>query len=158
MSTLLPVKLGITLNIRDPEAQELVKELVAVSDVVMENFSTGVLDRLGLGYEDLAPLNPKLIMCSLTPFGQTGPWRDYQTCDLLHLAAGGQMASCGYDPADVPDAPPIAPGGGGGWHIGSHYAYIAILAALYHRDLTGQGQYVDASIHEACALTTEMAG
>jgi len=65
------------------------------------------------------------------------------------------MASSGYDPEDVPDAPPIAPGGGNAWHIGGHYAYIAILAALYHRDMTGLGQYIDASIHEACALTTE---
>jgi benzylsuccinate CoA-transferase BbsE subunit len=67
------------------------------------------------------------------------------------------MASCGYDPEDVPDAPPIAPGGGNAWHIAGHYAYMAILAALYYRDMSGEGQYVDASIHEACALTTESA-
>ena len=149
-------KRAITLDLESEDGRALFRSLVPTADIVLESYSLGYLPSLGLGYEDLAPLNPKLIMCSLTPFGQTGPWRDYQTCDLLHLAAGGQMASCGYDPADVPDAPPIAPGGGGGWHIGSHYAYIAILAALYHRDLTGQGQYVDASIHEACALTTEM--
>ena len=65
------------------------------------------------------------------------------------------MASSGYDPHDVPDAPPIAPGGGNAWHIGSHYCYMAILAALYYRDMSGEGQYIDASIHEACALTTE---
>ena len=96
-------------------------------------------------------------MCSLTPFGQTGPWRDYQTSDLLQLAAGGQMGCCGYDPEDVPDAPPIAPGGGNAWHIGSHFAYIAIMAAVCYRDVTGEGQYIDASVHEACALTTEAA-
>ena len=94
-------------------------------------------------------------MCSLTPFGQTGPWRDYATSDLVHMAAGGQMASCGYDPEDVPDAPPLAPGGGNAWHMGGHYAYIGILAALYQRDMTGEGQHIDASIHQACALTTE---
>jgi len=86
-----------------------------------------------------------------------GPWRDYQTSDLLHLAAGGQMACCGYDPEDVPDAPPMAPGGGNAWHMGSHYAYMSILAAVYYRDMTGEGQYIDVSIHEACALTTESA-
>ena len=96
-------------------------------------------------------------MCSLTPFGQTGPWCDYQTSDLLQLAAGGQMGCCGYDPEDVPDAPPIAPGGGNAWHIGSHFAYIAIMAAVCYRDVTGEGQYIDASVHEACALTTEAA-
>jgi crotonobetainyl-CoA:carnitine CoA-transferase CaiB-like acyl-CoA transferase len=73
------------------------------------------------------------------------------------MAAGGQMASCGYDEADLPDAPPIAPGGGNAWHMGCHFAYIAIMAALVHRTITGQGQYIDASIHEACALTTEAA-
>ena len=65
------------------------------------------------------------------------------------------MASSGYDPEDVPDAPPIAPGGGNSWHIGAHYAYMGILSALYHRAMCGEGQYIDASIHEACALTTE---
>ncbi len=96
-------------------------------------------------------------MCSLTPFGQTGPWRDYLSSDLLHMAAGGEMASCGYDEADAPDGPPIAPGGGNAWHMGCHFAYMAIMAALVHRSVNGRGQYIDASIHEACALTTEAA-
>ena len=65
------------------------------------------------------------------------------------------MASSGYDPEDVADPPPIAPGGGNAWHIGAHYTYMGILAALYFRDVSGEGQYMDASIHEACALTTE---
>jgi benzylsuccinate CoA-transferase BbsE subunit len=101
--------------------------------------------------------NPGLVHCALTPFGQTGPWRDYSSADLLHMAAGGEMASCGYDEADVPNAPPIAPGGGNAWHMGGHFAYMAIMAALVHRTFTGEGQYIDASIHEACALTTESA-
>jgi crotonobetainyl-CoA:carnitine CoA-transferase CaiB-like acyl-CoA transferase len=67
------------------------------------------------------------------------------------------MASCGYDAADVPDAPPIAPGGGNAWHMGCHYAYMAIMAALVFRSASGQGQFIDVSIHEACALTTEAA-
>ena len=73
------------------------------------------------------------------------------------MAAGGEMASCGYDEADVPNAPPIAPGGGNAWHMGCHFAYMAIMAALVHRTVSGHGQYIDASIHEACALTTEAA-
>jgi benzylsuccinate CoA-transferase BbsE subunit len=96
-------------------------------------------------------------MCSLTPFGQTGPWRDYLSSDLLHMAAGGEMASSGYDEADVPSAPPIAPGGGNAWHMGCHFAYMAIMAALVHRTVSGLGQYIDVSIHDACALTTEAA-
>lgn len=148
-------KRGVTLNLESSDGQRMFRLLAATADVVLETFPCGYLDSLGLGYESLAQSNPSLIMCSLTPFGQTGPWRDYQSSDLMHLAAGGQMASSGYDPHDVPDAPPIAPGGGNAWHIGSHYAYMAILAALYYRDMSGEGQYIDASIHEACALTTE---
>jgi crotonobetainyl-CoA:carnitine CoA-transferase CaiB-like acyl-CoA transferase len=76
---------------------------------------------------------------------------------MVQLAAGGQMGCCGYEDEIVPDAPPIAGGGGQAWHMGSHYAYIAITSALVYRSTTGKGQYIDASIHEACALTTEPA-
>lgn len=150
-------KRGITLNLTTPDGQALFKRLIPTADI-LESYAPGYLPSLGLGYDALAPLNAGLVMCSLTPFGQTGPWRDYQSADLLHLAAGGQMSCCGYDSEDVPDAPPIAPGGGNAWHIGSHFAYMAIMAAIYYREMTGQGQYIDASIHEACALTTEAAG
>ena len=148
-------KRGITLNLESGDGQSIFRRLVPTAAVVLETYPAGYLPSLGLGYEDLVPQNPQLIMCSLTPFGQTGPWRDYRTSDMLHLAAGGQMASSGYDPEDVPDASPIAPGGGNAWHIGSHYACMGILAALIYRDVSGEGQYIDASIHEACALTTE---
>jgi crotonobetainyl-CoA:carnitine CoA-transferase CaiB-like acyl-CoA transferase len=150
-------KRGITLNLESADGQRLFQRLVPSADIILEAYPPGYLLSLGLGYEELSRLNPRLILCSLTPFGQTGPWREYQTSDLLQLAAGGQMACCGYDPEDVPDAPPIAPGGGNAWHIGCHYAYMAILAAMCYRDMTGEGQYIDASIHEACALTTEAA-
>ena len=150
-------KRGVTLDIERPQGKAILRRLAAGADVVLETFAPGHLGSLGLGYETLRAFNPALVYCSLTPFGQTGPWRDYRTSDLLQMAAGGQMASCGYDEEDVPDAPPIAPGGGNGWHIGSHYAYIAIMAALHLRALTGEGQHIDASIHEACALTTESA-
>jgi crotonobetainyl-CoA:carnitine CoA-transferase CaiB-like acyl-CoA transferase len=148
-------KRGITLSLETEDGRGLFRRLAATADVILETFHPGYLPSLGLGYEDLKKDNPRLIMCSLTPFGQTGPWRDYQTSDLLHLAAGGQMASCGYSEEDVPDAPPIAGGGGQAWHMGGEYAYIAIAAALVHRTMTGRGQYIDASVHESCALTTE---
>ena len=148
-------KRGITLRVESPEGADVFRRLTRTADVVLETHPPGYLPGLGLGYEELAKSNLGLVMCSLTPFGQTGPWRDYKTSDLLHLAAGGQMASCGYDAEDVPHAPPIAPGGGNAWHMGSHFAYIAIMAALHQRYVTGEGQYIDTSIHEACALTTE---
>src|SRR4029077_7979069 len=150
-------KRGITLNLEAVEGRRLFGRLAATSDVIVETFRPGFLTSLELGYESLRKQNPGLIMCSLTPFGQTGPWRDYLSSDLLHMAAGGEMASSGYDDTDVPNAPPIAPGGGNAWHMGCHFAYIAIMAALVYRTASGQGQYVDASIHEACALTTEAA-
>jgi benzylsuccinate CoA-transferase BbsE subunit len=150
-------KRGITLNLESADGRQLFRRLAATADVILETFPPGFLAARGLGYDSLREHNPGLIMCALTPFGQTGPWRDYATSDLLHLAAGGQMASCGYDEEDVPGAPPIAPGGGNAWHMGGHFAYMAILAALVYRTVSGRGQYIDASIHEACALTTEAA-
>lgn len=150
-------KRGITLNLETADGRGLFRRLAAGADVILETFPPGFLASLELDYARLKEHNPRLVMCSLTPFGQTGPWRDYLTSDLLHMAAGGEMASCGYDEVDVPDAPPIAPGGGNAWHMGCHYAYIAIMAALVYRTVTGRGQYIDVSIHEACALTTEAA-
>ena len=148
-------KRGITLSLETEDGRRLFRQMAEKADVILETFRPGYMASLGLGYEDLKKDNPGLIMCSLTPFGQTGPWKDYLTSDLLHLAAGGQMAGCGYDEADLPDAPPIAPGGGQAWHMGSHFAYVAIAAALVNRTVTGRGQYIDVSVHESCALTTE---
>jgi crotonobetainyl-CoA:carnitine CoA-transferase CaiB-like acyl-CoA transferase len=150
-------KRGVTLNLETAEGRRLFRQLAQTADVMLETFPPGFLASLELGYESLRGENPGLIMCALTPFGQTGPWRDYLTSDLLHMAAGGEMASCGYDEADVPSGPPIAPGGGNAWHMGCHFAYMAIMAALVWRTTSGQGQFIDASVHEACALTTEAA-
>ena len=104
-------KRGVTLNLENREGKDIFRDLVKTADIVLETFSPGYMEAIGLGYEELNKLNPNLIMCSLTPFGQTGPWKDYKTSDLIHLAAGGQMACCGYGD-EYPDAPPIAPGGG----------------------------------------------
>ena len=150
-------KRGITLSLETADGRRLFRRLAATSDVILETFPPGFPASLGLDYDSLSLQNPRVIMCSLTPFGQTGPWRDYLSSDLLHMAAGGEMASTGYDQADAPNAPPIAPGGGNAWHMGGHFAYMAIMAALVHRTVAGQGQYIDTSIHEACALTTEAA-
>ncbi len=149
-------KRGVTLDLETEDGRRLFRQLAEGADVILETFRPGYMESLGLGYEDLKEGNPGLIMCSLTPFGQTGPWKDYLTSDLLHLAAGGQMACCGYTEEDLPGAPPIAPGGGQAWHTGSHFACIAIGAALMHRSTTGRGQYIDTSVHESLALTTEM--
>jgi benzylsuccinate CoA-transferase BbsE subunit len=150
-------KRGITLNLETADGRNLFRRLAATADVILETFRPGRLGSLGFDYDALQKQNPGLILCALTPFGQTGPWRDYLSADLLHMAAGGEMASSGYDDTDAPNAPPIAPGGGNAWHMGCHFAYMAVMAALVHRTVSGRGQYIDASIHEACALTTESA-
>ena len=150
-------KRGVTLDIEHPDGVELFSRLAQSADVIIETFAPGYMAGIHLGYETLARDNPGLIMCSITSFGQTGPWAHYQGSDLLHMAAGGQMASCGYDPEDDARQMPIAPGGGNAWHMAGHYAYMAIVAALVYRTMSGEGQYIDASVHDACALTTEAA-
>ncbi len=149
-------KRGITLNLESEDGRDLFLRLAESADVILETFAPGYLAGLGLDYETLKSTNPKLIMCSLTPFGQTGPWRDYVASDLAHLAAGGFMGCCGYDVADDPEQIPIAPGGGQAWHTAGNFAYMGILAALLHRDNSGQGQHIDVSVHDCCAVTTEM--
>lgn len=148
-------KEGITLNLEAGDGQRIFRSLVKGADAVLESFDPGYLESLGLGYPALSSDHPGLIMTSLTGFGQDGPYRDYKTSDLVALAMGGVMHSCGYD--DVPGAPPIRPSGGHGYMIGAHYATIGTLMALNWRDMTGEGQHVDASIHEACSCTTEAA-
>ncbi|MDA1010483.1 MAG: CaiB/BaiF CoA-transferase family protein, partial [Chloroflexi bacterium] len=149
-------KRGITLDLEHEEARDVFRKLVATADILLDSMPPGHLDALGLSYDSLSEGHPGLIMCSLTPFGQDGPWRDYPTTDLIQLGAGGQMALCGYYEEDDPEQMPIAPGGGNAWHMGSHYAYIAIMAAVHYRKMKGKGQFIDVSVHEACALTTEM--
>lgn len=150
-------KRSITLDLATPDGRDLFRQLAGKADIVLETFKPGYLASLGLDYAALRQQNPALIMCSLTPFGQTGPWAHYVSSDLGHMAVGGEMASCGYDESDVAKAPPIAPGGGNAWHMGCHFAYMGIMAALVYRTVSGEGQYIDTSIHEACALTTEAA-
>jgi benzylsuccinate CoA-transferase BbsE subunit len=148
-------KKGVTLDIEQSEGRELFRRLVAGADVLLETTRPGTLQSLGLTYESLSANNPGLVMCSLTDFGQEGPWRHWLATDMLQLAGGGQMAGSGYDEVDDPERRPIAPGGGQGFHMAGHYAYIGILSALFYRNMTGQGQHLDVSAHEAAALTTE---
>jgi crotonobetainyl-CoA:carnitine CoA-transferase CaiB-like acyl-CoA transferase len=146
-------KRGITLSLDTAEGQGLFRELVRSADVVLESYPPGYLDARGLGFQHLSRDHPGLIMTSITPFGQNGPWSSFKTSDLVSLALGGPMASCGYD--DLPGSPPIRGNGYQGYNTGSHYACIGTLIALYERDQSGLGQHVDVSIHEANACTTE---
>ncbi len=146
-------KRGVTLDIESEEGKKLFLDLIRGADVFIESSMPGYLDSLGLGYSHLSALNPRLVMTSITPFGQTGPYAHYLATDLVSLAMGGPMASCGYD--DVPGSPPIRGNGNQGYQTAGHWALVGTLMALLYRDLTGEGQYVDSSIHEACSCTTE---
>ncbi len=148
-------KRSITLDLDTPDGRALFRRLARLADIVLESNPPGAMAGRGLGYEHLRQDNPQIIYCSITPFGQTGPWRDFKASDLTLMASGGQMGVCGYDPIDDPEDTPIAPGGGNAWHIGDHYAFVAVLLALYNRDLRGVGEYIDLSVHEAIALCTE---
>lgn len=149
-------KRSITLDLGSADGRRDMLRLVATADIVLESLPPGELDGLGLGYSDLLKINPELIMASISPFGQSGPYRDWLGADLVHLAMGGVMMNAGYDPTPEGDydTPPIAPQM---WHsnhmVGAQTA-DAIVAALLYRARTGNGQYIDASIHQAVSATT----
>ena len=141
-------KLDVTLNLSKPEAIERVKELVAVSDVVMENFATGVMDKLGLGYDTLRKIKPDLVMLSGSTLGVTGPESSASGWGPNVCSYGGQPFITGYE-----GGPPVNMGGN--WPdylVGSIMAFV-ILSALRHRNRTGEGQYVEISMAE---VTTSM--
>jgi benzylsuccinate CoA-transferase BbsE subunit len=146
-------KRGVTLNIEDHAAPNLLARLVAHADVVIEGMDPSDFRVHELGYRRFGELHPALVWAAITPFGQDGPYRDFQVTDLISMALGGPMASCGYD--DLPGAPPIRPEAFQSLHMGGEYAAIAVMIALFERLESGLGQYIDVSIHEACACTTE---
>ena len=131
-------------------------KLVAGADIVLEDNEPGWLAKLGFGFETLHAANPRLILCSITPFGQTGPWAHWKSSDLVSLALGGPMAMNGYSPEDLPGAPPVRGHGDQGYNTACHFALHGTLAALFHRDRTGEGQHVDCSMHEALSCTVEV--
>lgn len=150
-------KRGVTLDLSSPRGADVFQQLVAGADIVVDATPIDFLRQHRLDYPALRELKAGLMMVSVTPFGQDGPYRDYKSSDLIHLAMGGIMAICGYDPAEdgTYDTPPIAPQMWHAYHIASHYAFIGLLGALFHRNQTGAGQFIDISIHESCSANTE---
>ncbi len=141
-------KRGITLDIETSKGRELFKRLVKTADFVIESFQPGYLEKLGLGYSALEKLNPGIIMVSITPFGQTGPYKDYNAPDIVVWAMSGFM----YDIGD-PDRAPV--------HISHHsqaylhagtQAAVGAMLALRHRTMTGEGQHVDVSAQESAVI------
>jgi len=152
-------KRSLALDLDSPSATPVLDRLAAKADIVLLSGEFSTVDRGLARVRQLAAANPRLIVCTLTPFGLTGPHRHLKMTDLTQMAMGGIMAVCGYDPAADGkwDTPPIAPAMWHSYHIAGEYASVAILAAINFRDLTGTGQFIDVSIHEAVNTCTEIA-
>jgi crotonobetainyl-CoA:carnitine CoA-transferase CaiB-like acyl-CoA transferase len=150
-------KRAVTLDLATTEGQGLFRRLAGTAAVVVETRPPGHLDRLGVGPRAIGVENPGVIVASITPFGQDGPYRDAPGTDLTAMALGGSAAACGYpaSPDGDDDTPPLVCEGNQAYQTASVYAAQAIVAALIHRERTGAGQHIDVSIHEAAASITE---
>jgi len=146
-------KLAITLELKTPRGVALFKELVKHADVVTENFSVGTMERLGLGYEDLARENPRLVYASITAFGQHGPYAAQRGYDMLAQAISGYMSITGF-----PDGPPTR----SGQSISDYYAGMlcafSIVSALHYRDRTGRGQHIDLALLDSLVVALDNLG
>ena len=134
-------KRSVVLDLDDADDRAALLDLVAEADILVESFSVGYLDQRGLGYSALRERNPRLIVTSITPFGQTGPGAGWAGNGVIAWAMSGMMNGCG-DPA----RPPLRGAGGQSTILGSLYGLTATLAALRHQRRTGQGQAIDVSM------------
>ena len=142
-------KRSITLNVETRTGQGIFYRLVKSADFVIESFTPGYMKKVGLGYDTLNHINPKVIMTSITPFGQEGPYKDYQAYDITLNAISGQMYATGD-----PDRAPIRIDGDQTYYQSGAQAAVATLIAHYFRVATGEGQYVDISMQE-CVLRAQ---
>jgi CoA:oxalate CoA-transferase len=139
-------KKGLTLDLASEEGAAILKELIAQADVLIENFAPGVMESMGLDYATLSAINPRLVMASISNFGQSGPYRDYRADTMVEMALSGQM----YVNGD-PEREPLSSTGYQPSYQSALYAYSGIMAALIARDRDNKGQYLDVSIQEAMA-------
>lgn len=147
-------KQTLQLNLKQPGSVDQVKALVKDYDIVVEQFRPGVMDRLGIGYEALKAINPSLIYCAITGYGQTGPYKDRAGHDINYLALSGVASHCGRaDSGPPPLGIQVADVAGG-----SHHAVMGILAAVIQRQQTGQGAFIDISMTDAAFALNAMAG
>ena len=145
-------KRSVCVDVTRPEGLALIKELVPLVDVVVENFSAGVMDRKGLGFTDLSALNPRLIMASISGFGQTGPMKHKTAFDFIAQAYSGLMHVTGD-----PDGPPTPTGIALGDNNAGFHAFAGLGYALYRREKTGTGCHIDISMVEALFHMQELA-
>ena len=141
-------KKSITLNLESETGKDIFKRLARTADFIIESFPAGYLASIGLGYEQLAETNPQLIMVSITPFGQTGPYKDYKAGDLIASAMGGMVYCTGET-----DRAPVRISIDQAYCQVSVHAAIGLLLALYNRAVTGRGQWVDVSMQASMVRT-----
>ncbi|MGC1816593.1 MAG: CoA transferase [Casimicrobiaceae bacterium] len=137
-------KMAITLNLKTEKGRELLREMAARADILVENFAPGVTERLGIGAADLHEINPRLIYGSSSGYGKTGPYRDYPAMDLVMQAMCGVINSTGF-----PDQPPVKSGAAICDFMAGIHLYGAIMTALYERERTGKGRVVEVSMQDA---------
>ncbi|HCP54949.1 MULTISPECIES: CoA transferase [Pseudomonas] len=137
-------KQSLTLNLKEPEGQEIVRKLISEADILIENFRPGALEGWGLGWEQLSAINPKLIMLRISGYGQTGPYRDLPGFGVIGEAMGGLRHLSGY-----PGQAPVRVGISIGDSLSSLYGVIGILLALQERQRSGLGQYIDVALYES---------
>ena len=138
-------KKSVFLNMRNEKGKKLLERLVAKGDVIVENFAPGSMERLGFDYERLKEINPGIIYCSISGYGQDGPYKDRTAFDLTIQGTSGIMGVTGF-----PDGPPTRCGAWVGDMIPAMYGLSAILAALYSREKTGKGERIDISMQDCC--------
>lgn len=151
-------KRSVTLDLKTPGGIADFRRLLASADILLDASGGTVAKALGVEPADIAALFPGLITARITPFGDKGPWKDHKASDLVHLALGGIMMNCGYDPdpARHYDMPPIAPQLWHAYHIAGDQAVVGIIAALLHRLHSGEGQDISVAIHDAVSKNTEL--
>lgn len=137
-------KKGITLNLVTERGQEIFQRLVGTANCVLESFPPGYLDGINLGYEALSQVNPAIVVTSITPFGQTGPYKDYKATDTVAMAMGGYTWLNGY-----PDRSPVSFSVPQAYSLAGLHAAAGTMIAVYHSSVTGEGQHVDVSIVES---------
>lgn len=141
-------KRSVTLDVSTPTGRDLLLRLLAEQDILIETFAPGYLDDLGLSYDVLQQANPRLILTSITPFGQTGPYRHYRGNDLMAQALGGFLYTTGQA-----DRPPMGTALGQMEIVAARNAVIAIMAALLHQRESGEGEHIDVSVMESAVST-----
>ena len=151
-------KRSVVLDLDAPADQDRFRRLVDSADVVLESTPRGRLDAAGLGLDRLRDAVPGLVTARMSPFGDTGPWADWKGSDLVHLALGGPMMNCGYDPepGGEYDLPPVAGQLWHSYHVAGEQLAMMLIAALVHRQRTGEGQHLSCAVHEAVAKSTEL--